>query len=206
MLHSAATCGRRLIIQRPVAPCWLFGWLTHAQKLTRPGFGPALKRLGRTVPARRHASRSSVFVNRGGWRAALPQPRGPWPRSLVRALCRRGSAPDRVLATSTTMRASRLLHGDRAQAALPTTSARKRRPSGAGRRRLYMPYTSRAVPREGTVANLGTQRRTSGFGCAAQLLQEADSGPFTAPGAEAPLSYRDERRHAACRSLPPTGR
>ena len=41
---------------------------------------------------------------------------------------------------------------------------------------------------------------------AAQLLPAADSGPFTALGAEAPLSSRDERRHAACRSLPPTGR
>ena len=33
---------------------------------------------------------------------------------------------------------------------------------------------------------------------AAQLLQEADGGPFTAPGAEAPLASRDARRHAAC--------
>src|SRR5215212_556133 len=49
------------------------------------------------------------------------------------------------------------------------------------------------------------QRRTSGFGCAAQLLQEADSGPFAARGAEAPLASRDERRHAACRTLPPNG-
>jgi hypothetical protein len=29
-----------------------------AFKLMRPGFGPPLKRLGRTVPARRHAGRS----------------------------------------------------------------------------------------------------------------------------------------------------
>jgi hypothetical protein len=34
---------------------------------------------------------------------------------------------------------------------------------------------------------------------AAQLLLATDSGPFTAPGAEAPLTSLDERRHAACR-------
>ena len=33
---------------------------------------------------------------------------------------------------------------------------------------------------------------------AAQLLQEAGSGPFTAPGAEAPFFTRDAPRHAAC--------
>src|SRR5215217_262080 len=76
-------------------------------------------------------------------------------------------------------------------------------PSGAGRRRLYMPFTSCELLEKRNSTNVWTQRRTSDFGCAAQLLQEADSGPFTAPGAEAPLVSRDERRHAACRALPP---
>ena len=45
----------------------------YAFKLMRLGFGPALKRLGRTVPARRHAGcRSQSFENRGSRRAALP--------------------------------------------------------------------------------------------------------------------------------------
>ena len=39
---------------------------------------------------------------------------------------------------------------------------------------------------------------------AAQLLPEAVGGPFTALGAEAPFFSRDERRHAVCRSRPPT--
>jgi len=43
-------------------------------KLPRPGFGPRLKPLGRTVPARRHAGRSLLppGVSRSGRRAALP--------------------------------------------------------------------------------------------------------------------------------------
>src|SRR5215213_5351005 len=69
---------------------------------------------------------------------------------------------------------------------------------------VHAVHVSRA-PREGNRPDVHTQRRTSGFGCAAQLLQEADSGPFAAPGAEAPLFSLDERRHAACRSLPPNG-
>src|SRR5215213_7737905 len=95
------------------------------------------------------------------------------------------------------MRASSLSHGDRAQAALPTTSARTRRPSGAGRRRLYMPFTSCELLKKRNSTNVWTQRRTSDFGCAAQLLQEADSGPFAAPGAEAPVF--SPRRAASCR-------
>jgi hypothetical protein len=44
-----------------------------AFKLMRPAFGPALKRLGRTVPARRHTGcKSQWFENRGSRRAALP--------------------------------------------------------------------------------------------------------------------------------------
>ena len=39
---------------------------------------------------------------------------------------------------------------------------------------------------------------------AVQHLQEAVGGPFAAPGAEAPLSFRDARRHAPCRRCPPT--
>ena len=41
---------------------------------------------------------------------------------------------------------------------------------------------------------------------AAQLLQEAVGGPFAAPGAKAPQSSLDARRHAACRRCPPTSR
>jgi hypothetical protein len=64
---------------------------------SRPGFGPGLKPLGRTVPARRHAScRSRVAIRQ--YARQLPRrgtsARRPWPRRLaIEPLGRRISIP-----------------------------------------------------------------------------------------------------------------
>ena len=77
---------------------------------SRPGFGPALKRLGRTVPARCHVGcRPRVAVQQ--YARQLPcrtlSTRGPWPRRLaIEPLARPMSRP-RSEATQSTPRLRR---------------------------------------------------------------------------------------------------